>query len=469
MSTNTRNQSDATVPPSPGPVTPTPQKGPTESDLLPVLPPFSERKGNVETAMFVNLDTKETMIYPLHTNERFPDWPTLQKEQWAIRKALAEMMLDQKFSERYKTSRLHRQLTQSIRHDEDSTGRLSWLPSGILFRIFNELDPLSLLALAVTSFRLLKLTAPHVQDLILPQHIGSWAGNRVQYLHVVVDGSLHFQRKGRTPAYIENFVNYRRWTKGHRIVEPPRSFCFTLGSEGSYEAEKIFATIMAQVERYPARLNAIEDFISHLRDGDEFWLSFHQEKKYWFNKIDNSAFDSGEVTAFDLSKWVLASGPGSLDENSLPSSVFRRSMYFLGGDSFFSKSHWAGEPWKIVPCEDNQDDTLRLVPLQRAERRQEMLEDILLREEGGRLSKVPRGKDVLAEEEEFSYRSNPDSRRKVAVSQQYNKKSIGARALMVLVAICWAVRAGVFPELWYFVTLGWWLFMGKEIEGGIQI
>ncbi|KAF3265085.1 hypothetical protein TWF217_002735 [Orbilia oligospora] len=465
MSKDTRSQKNETVPPSPAPapapVTPTLPNGPAQSDPPFLPPPFSERKGNVETGLFVNLDTKETMIYPLHTNERFPDWPTLQKEQWAIRKALAEMMLDRMFSERYKTSRLHRQLTQSIRHDEDSTGRLSWLPSGVLFRVFNELNPLSLLALAVTSFRLLKLTAPHVQDLILPRHIGSWAGNRVQYLHVVVDGSLHFQRKGRTPAYIENYVNYRRWTKGHRIVEPPRSFCFTLGSEGSYETEKIFATIMAQVERYPARLSAIEDFITHLRDGDEFWLSFHQEKKYWFNKIDSPAFDSGEFTAFDLSKWALAAGPGRLDENSLPSSVFRRSMYFLGGDSFFSKSHWAGEPWKVVPCEDNQDDTLELVPLQRAERRQEMLEDILLREEGGRLSKVPRSED----EEEFSYHSNPDSRRKVEVSQQFNKKSIGARALMVLVAICWAVRAGVFPELWYFVTLGWWLFMGKEIEG----
>ncbi|KAK6497173.1 hypothetical protein TWF506_004648 [Arthrobotrys conoides] len=434
-------------------------------DLPPELTPFSKRKGNIEAVIFVNTDKQETMIYPLHTNDRFPDFPTLRKEQWVIRRVFAEMMLDPELSERAEISRLHYQLTKPINHDEDSTGRLSWLPSGVLFRIFNELDPLSLLALAVTSFRLLKLTTPHVRDVIMPPHVGSWAGDKVQCIQLTVDSNLHIQGRGRTSAYIENYCNYQRWTKGYRIVEPLRSFVLPLGREGIYDAERILAGIIGQIEQSPGRLNAIREFITGLQYGDEFWLSFHRERKYWFNKVDSVAFSSGEITVFDLHKWVSADGPGRLDENSLPTSVFGRGMHFLGQDSFFSKSNWAGEPWKIVPCDDHQDDTLGLAPLARAEKRQRMVEDILLRDEGGRVSKIPRSGDETG----LPYRSIPDSRRKVALSRQYRKKVMGARALFILVALCWALQAGVFSELWYFVTLGWWVFTGKEIEGGIQI
>ncbi|RVD89079.1 uncharacterized protein DFL_000101 [Arthrobotrys flagrans] len=443
MSKATTSQNNATAPRPPAPPSP---KALPKPDLPPELTPFLERKGNIEAGMFVNIDTEETMIYPLQTNQRFPDLFALRKEQWAIRKAFVEMMLDRELSERYKISRLHNQITRSLKEDPDAIGRLSWLPSGVLFRIFNQLDPLSLLALAVTSTRFLKSTALHVRDVILPPHVGSWAGNRVQYVHLIVDSSLHIQRRGRTTSYIENHVNYQRWTKENRIIEPPRSFYLTLDYKRSRQAEKLLARVMEHVERFPARLAAVREFVNEIRYSDEFWLSFHREKKYWLHKTDNHALDSGEITIFDLHKWTSPNGPSRMDEDSLPSSVFRRR-----------------EAWRIVPCEDNQDDILELAPLQRGERRQRMIEDIFLRDEGGRLSKIPReGTDLV-----LAYRSNPDSRRKFAQSKQCMKKALGARRLFMLLALCWAIKAGVFPELWYFITLGLWLLTGKEIEGGI--
>ncbi|KAK6498416.1 hypothetical protein TWF481_011007 [Arthrobotrys musiformis] len=442
------------------PKTPVPPKEDSEEGNPLEIIPFSEREGNVETGMFVNLDTKETMMYPIHLNEKFPDIPDFSKERWAIRKAIAEMMLGRQYSERYRMFKLHEKRTSSIKDNPDATGRLSWLPSHILSRILNRLDILSVLALAVTSRRFLKLTAAHVGDILMPPHVGAWAGNRVQYVHVCLDYSLH-KTSRRTKEYIENYVNYHHFTKTHRIVQPPRSAFSNLTSARAQKATKLLTKILAQVQKFPATFGAIGNFIMGVQYDDEFWCSFHKEKKYWFHKPSNIAFDSGEITVFDLHTWVSPHGPGRMDEDSLPSEIARCGMYFLGENSFFPRGYWAGQKWSIVPCEDSQDNGLDLTPLERGERRQQMIEDILLREEGGSLTRKPR-KDH--ETSLLYYRDNPEVELESAVSKAMNERSWAIKKLMLLLVLYWAYESGFLGHLSYFLTLLRWAITGYEHE-----
>ncbi|KAK6329975.1 hypothetical protein TWF718_003402 [Orbilia javanica] len=339
----------------------------------------------------------------------------------------------------------HCKVTQSIKESSKKTEPLSWLPSTVLSRIFDRVDAFSLLALAVTSVRLLKLTAPYVREIIMPRHIGSWAGSHVQYVHLVLDDNLHRTIENPTSEYIENHMNYQIWTKGYKVIEPPRGICFTLDYKKARQAGKILVKIMEHATKYPSKLAAIGEFIQEIQYGDEFWLSFSRHKRYWFYKKDSLALQSPDITVFDLPEWADISGSSTMDRDSLPSSVFRRGMYFMGDASFFAKSNWAGEAWGIMPYEDLQDELLGLTPLQRGQRRHQMIQDIFNKDKTRKV---------------LSYLDYPESDRRQVEAKQKAKTTSARKAAYVALLFLWSYQTGVLSELWYYIGLGWWVFTG---------
>ncbi|KAK6360913.1 hypothetical protein TWF730_007028 [Orbilia blumenaviensis] len=419
----------------------TPKPPPPSSEQL---IPFHRRKGNVETGMFVNIDTKETIIYPLHTNEKITDTVILEKEQWIVRKAFAEMMLDRNFSECARRSKLHSHITQFIK--SKGGDRFSSLPGGILTRVFNKLGPLEILALAVTSFKFLKLTSSHVMDVLAPPHVGSWARDRVHYIHVSLDSAMHGQYQNRTQEYINNSRDFVRYYQIFRRVQPPRGFASCLTMYGAHRANRILDSVLDFAEQFPARLAAIRDFIYQIQEEDEIWLTFHKEKMYWFNKMGRE----DQILAFDLHTWVSLMGPADLGEDSIPTSVFRREMRFFGEDSCFGQFCWSGEICRIVPFEDPQDGTVNATPLERAERRQQMLQDIRYRNAGGRMMKVERDEHETL----LPYLRDPDTIRRNTIAKEYERKSIAAKWALAALIIFWLWASGLLEILWFYINQG---------------
>ncbi|KAK6525296.1 hypothetical protein TWF694_005441 [Orbilia ellipsospora] len=319
-----------------------PRNEPTDYPEIPmeIIGPSIGVAHDEQFHMFVNLDRKQVIKYPISVGERHPTTDLLFNEQWAIRKGFSELMLLSGYRDFEKE-----QITYNTSRSPSTPRRLSRadlfaLPDELIVRIIRHLHPATCLLLACTCSRLLELSLDRITKIIWPDHVGYWAGSRIEFVNGFVASKYRGKRffglasssaRSRLLHYCNEFTE----------VQAPRTIW--TGEDPVQTNFALQSIINEAGTRRPIPL-IIKEYAQRAMEADEIWLTFNQFDNYVF--YDHAS----EATAsFDVAEYVSPNGPDDLKAADQPTSIFSDTIFLYDTHSIILRAAWAGKSVSVGP------------------------------------------------------------------------------------------------------------------------
>ncbi|EPS39570.1 hypothetical protein H072_6676 [Dactylellina haptotyla CBS 200.50] len=301
----------------------------------------SSLRGDEEFHMFVNLDLRQVLKYPLDIGGALYNNDALYLEQWAIRKGFSELVLQAEYRsfERQEinmpsnTNHISYRLTNRRREILD-------LPPSVLLRIIEFLHPATCLLLAYGFLS------------------SGFDPNSASAENQVAHTRLLRYRDEFTEVQAPRTI----WT-GHDPLETTSALNSILSEAGTYPVPKL-----------------IVEYAQRSLTSDDIWFSYNQYESYAF--YDHASED---ISRFDVQLYTSPDGPPNFKTEKTPPAILEQTMFLFGPQSLLTKTDWAGRSVSVAPYVDFEEAALseRLEAMDldgevqnQGEERQDMINDI---------------------------------------------------------------------------------------------
>ncbi|KAK6338626.1 hypothetical protein TWF696_009437 [Orbilia brochopaga] len=336
-------------------------------DRVPEGPLSTSDQDDEQWQMFVNLERREAIWYPIKIGEDgILDMDTLKREQLAARTAFCELMLPAEFrafpksksvagfrhlSKLMQAPGLIRRLTAIrlvykanptfTRPRGNSRGFLD-LPDVVLVRIVDYLPAATTLLFASLSSLCLNIAIYRVEKILWPDHLGRWANNEIRFFDVCIGGEVErsskTQQDNKTAGHrrMPRLPEYDRY----KSLEIPRGV-YTDQDEPQVLETLFHVMRLGRAGGVPVQLS---QFAAYAFRNQEAYLSFHPDLRYFFQDSNIGSF-----VEIDIKQCLSLEEPADEKSNDTPQDVFHTYSWIFNSHRIFGSTHWAGRKVRLCP------------------------------------------------------------------------------------------------------------------------